>query len=225
MEYKSLESIRYIEFDNNKSEEQTAIVFFHGYGANAKDLVSLKDYMQLDQKIHWIFPEGIFDVSLDGKSWFSLDLESFDQMCRENEYEKLALIKPLHLEESISKVNHFLKKLKKDHSKLILGGFSQGSALALNLAFYKKEKPKALVLFSSSLMNKEKLSELSSTCKGLPFIQSHGEQDNILSYEMAKRLYAFLKKLELKGEFISFQGGHEIPLEVLEKTNQFLKHL
>ena len=223
MEYKTRESIKYIEFCTGERGENPTIVLFHGYGANAKDLAPLKDLIKSDKKFNWIFPEGIFDISLDSKCWFPVDTKAFYDLHTQKDYESLSLVNPPHLEESIFKIDNFLKSLGINNDKLILGGFSQGSNLALNLVFYREDKPKALILFSSGLMNKKKLSELSSSCKGLPFIQSHGENDDILSYEMGEKLYAFLQKSGLQGEFISFKGGHEIPPKILEKTKQFLK--
>jgi len=225
MEYKTLESVKYIELNSKKQANQTTIVLFHGYGANAKDIMSIKNFISSDKKYRWIFPEGLFDTPLGGRSWFAIDEKIVHQISVDKNYERLAFVHLPSLEQSIFKVNAFLKSLKTNQHQLILGGFSQGSLLAFNLAFYKKIKPKALMLFSSLLIHKDKLSEMATSCKGIPFVQSHGKQDEILSYENGHKLYQFLIKCGLKGEFMSFEGGHHIPVNILKKTGLFLSQL
>lgn len=229
MIYKTHNSIEYIECINNKNAKHTTIVLFHGYGANAQNLVPLQSAIKTHKKYNWIFPEGIFDVSLENathaKSWFPSDMNAFHRMQLNKEYDKLACAQPLQFEKSLSKINEFLKHFENKNNHLILGGFSQGGIIASNLAFYRTNRTKALILFSSILINKTQLEDRASNCKNMAFIQSHGTQDTILNYEMAQKLYNFLKKQGLKGDFISFKGEHTIPLKVLEKTAKFLDNL
>ncbi|EPP32920.1 phospholipase/Carboxylesterase family protein [Chlamydia psittaci 84-8471/1] len=56
-------------------------------------------------------------------------------------------------------------------------------------------------------------------CAKVPFIQSHGYQDTILPYYHGERLNQLLSS-RLHGEFISFNGGHEIPAVVLQKMQE-----
>ena len=55
-----------------------------------------------------------------------------------------------------------------------------------------------------------------------PFFQSHGKNDPILSYQGAKSLFELLKLCGHEGEFVSFDGAHEIPEKVLMKSKDFI---
>jgi phospholipase/carboxylesterase len=53
-------------------------------------------------------------------------------------------------------------------------------------------------------------------------LQSHGDQDGILSYAAAGRLRDALIAAGLDVEWHSFRGGHEIPPDVLRAVGRFL---
>jgi phospholipase/carboxylesterase len=59
--------------------------------------------------------------------------------------------------------------------------------------------------------------------KGLRVFQSHGTQDEILSYAGGERLRDALRKSGLAVDWHSFRGGHEIPQSALMALNAFLK--
>jgi len=61
-----------------------------------------------------------------------------------------------------------------------------------------------------------------ATRKGLPVFMSHGRADNILPYDLAERLRADLVAAGLAVTFVPFDGGHEIPEEVVTALGAFL---
>ena len=103
--------------------------------------------------------------------------------------------------------------------------FSQGAILALNAALRMTPPPRALILmsgsfFPSKILNKDK--QTFST--GGRFFQCHGKADPLLSYSESKDVHSFLQALQWKGEFVSFEGGHEIPHAVLLQIQEFISH-
>jgi phospholipase/carboxylesterase len=61
-----------------------------------------------------------------------------------------------------------------------------------------------------------------ATRQGLPVFMSHGRADNILPYDLAERLHADLVAAGLVVTFVPFDGGHEIPEEVVVALGAFL---
>jgi phospholipase/carboxylesterase len=57
---------------------------------------------------------------------------------------------------------------------------------------------------------------------GLPVFMSHGRTDNILPFDLAERLHADLVAAGLVVMFVPFDGGHEIPEEVVTALGAFL---
>ena len=87
----------------------------------------------------------------------------------------------------------------------------------------------ALVLFSGTLIDRASLEASLETklpqASGTKFFQSHGSSDPLLEYSQAQDLFKLLEDKGLKGEFVSFEGGHEIPPAALEGFLRLFKEL
>jgi phospholipase/carboxylesterase len=203
------------------------LVFFHGYGADMRDLAPLAHEMSLPFKARWVFPNGPLKVPIgphmSGRAWAYIDMESIQEAMMRGEHRDLSGPAPEGFEEALMGANEFIKALGVPADQLILGGFSQGSMLATALAMTMDEAPAGLVIWSGNLVDKKRLEEWIPRRKGLKFIQTHGMQDPILGYEGAKSLFHTLKNAGLEGELLTFRGGHEIPMQALRKTADFLK--
>ena len=79
-----------------------------------------------------------------------------------------------------------------------------------------------LILLSGTLLAKELWSEKAKLKKNITYFQSHGTDDMILPYEMAVKLNEILTEAGLKGSFYTFNGGHEIPYDILKKMEAYL---
>jgi phospholipase/carboxylesterase len=113
-------------------------------------------------------------------------------------------------------------ELIKKHSKIILGGFSQGAMLATEVTLTHPRKPAGLVIMSGTLICADRWAEKLKSCDGIPFIQTHGKNDAILGYNYAENLFNLLTDAGMSGDFVSFNGGHEIPQKTIDRIGQFL---
>lgn len=212
--------IEYLDF---KSGEDTSpcLLFFHGYGAHAQDLSGFHT-LKLPVSCRWIFPNGPLKLGapydiFGGRAWFSLKVN--DNQLFSDEYSLL------HLKKHCQQLFTFIKSLNLSSDKMILGGFSQGAIMALNLALRMNPPPQALVIMSGALFPQEILDKEKHTfSKKSSFFQCHGKTDPLLLYSEAKKVCDFLHDLEWKGHFISFNSGHEIPHAVLLQVQEFISH-
>ena len=211
--------IQYLEF--NKTESSFTALFFHGYGAGARDMSAFQS-LKLPVSCRWIFPEGFLKLpapydTFGGRAWFPLKMDS--------EKGLLYPTKPSvqYLDKHCQKLLKFIQALNVKSHQMILGGFSQGAIMALNLALRIKPPPRALIVMSGSLFPMDVLyaqkKELSSSGS---FFQCHGKTDPLLSYASAEKLCDFLRSLKWKGDFVSFEGGHEVPHAVLLEIQKFI---
>jgi len=211
---------------NLNSSSKTHIVILHGYGANANDLYSLKKFFDPETKHNWHFPNGFLDLGsvpgFESKAWFPIDMEAYEKAQAEGSHRNLAVTRPNGLNEARDRLLKFLKEILADGDQLILGGFSQGAMLSTELSFQLGPVLKGLIILSGALLDEKFWVPNFDKLKGIPFIQSHGESDPILSFNEAKRLSEFLKDNGLKGEFLDFKGGHEIPMYIAAKTKEFI---
>lgn len=206
------------------SDPTTAVVFFHGYGANMQDLFPLWE-MWDNGKFNWYFPNGTMPLPMgyyEGRAWFSIDMEALDRSIRTGEFRDMGNTIPPELDLTLKQQEHFLKELSKKHKKIVIGGFSQGAMCASHLALRPDLNIAGLVLLSGNLLAQDLFP---GAAKSVPFYQSHGTKDPILPFKGAQRLEEKLHSLNFQGKLHIFEGGHEIPMKVITEVKTFLSNL
>jgi phospholipase/carboxylesterase len=202
---------------------------FHGYGADAYDLQSLADVIQPSQPTHWIFPQGVLEVPIGpgwtGRAWWPIDITSLQLATQSGQPRDLSQEKPTALAPLRKTFFETVQSLHLSWKDVILGGFSQGAMLATDLFLNAPEAPKALVILSGALINKEEWKKRAPQRAGSQFFMSHGRHDDVLSVRGANQLETLLIQSGLKGHLDTFEGQHEIPIEIIAKLNQFLQQV
>lgn len=203
-----------------------AFVLLHGYGADANDLAPLSHVLKVPHGMGWIIPHGPLRVPVgpgfEGRAWGPINLEEWQRAMAEGRPRDLSKDRPPELFTSSQKILELLEHLSIPVEKTVFGGFSQGAMLATHLALSAPVAPKGLVIFSGALINEGEWAQLAPKRKGLNYFQCHGTTDEILSHAGALKLNQLLSQAGLKGEFHSFEGGHDIPQSALENTQEFL---
>jgi phospholipase/carboxylesterase len=198
------------------------VIFFHGYGANMHDLFPLWQ-MWHRESFNWYFPNGINPLPMgydEGRSWFSIDVIELERAMREGRHRDLSHHLPPELDTTLHMLENLVIELSKRHKKIILGGFSQGAMCASHLAMRESLHIDGLILLSGVLLAQERFPR---AVRSVPFYQSHGTRDPILSIEGAKDLEKKLHSLNFSGHLHTFTGGHEIPAQVIEDVRRFLE--
>jgi phospholipase/carboxylesterase len=204
------------------TDPEVALVILHGYGANMHDLFPLWQLWQ-KENFNWYFPNGSIQLSMGpygGRSWTSIDIQGLEQAMREGRHRDLKDFVPPEYDATMAQLEKFLIELKKTHKRLIVGGFSQGAMCASHLVSSSKVEVDGLILLSGNLIAESKFP---SSARSLPFYQSHGTSDAVLSVQGAKNLEAKLKSMGLTGDLELFSGGHEIPPTVIQGVTEYLK--
>ncbi len=202
------------------------IVLMHGFGADCYDLVSLsKTY----EGPTWLFPQGpvkvMFSEEHSGYAWFPLKISELAQAIREKRYDEISQAFPPELTQAHLLMDQFLTELDVPRSEIILGGFSQGAVLTIEVALRSYQKIGALLLFSGTLLNELNWKQLAPQHAHTPFFQSHGIHDQLMPISKAEELEKLLIDGGLVGKLHTFQGGHEIPRHILQQLSAFLNKL
>ncbi|MBI3554350.1 MAG: esterase [Elusimicrobia bacterium] len=209
--------------------EAATLVLFHGYGADGADLAPIAGELPVREPIHAVFPDGPLVLKIDGvpsgRAWFPIAVDAIQKAQMAGKSVDWSSSEPGGMAKARDSAGEFLKALGVPWPKLIIGGFSQGAILAVDLALRSPEPPLGLAILSGNLVNEKGWRELAPKRKGLRFLQSHGKSDPILGYEGAKRLTGVLLEGGLTGELLTFEGGHGIPLAVIEELGKFIEKL
>lgn len=208
-----------IEFSKNPDGKW--IIMFHGYGADAADLAGLKDGFSFNDRCNWLFPNGPLSVPIGpgwtGRAWWALRMSDLDANL------DWSTLRPQGLEQAANTVMKMMASMKFDWKDVILGGFSQGAMLATEVYLKAPQNPAGLICLSGTLISEAQWSEVAIQRKGTTVLLSHGESDQVLPHKGSLNLQKFFEKNEIKTQFISFRGAHEIPQSVINKMESYIK--
>ncbi len=212
---------------NPGNPDKPTVVIFHGYGANAADLYSISELVSIKGlNYNWLFLEGAEAppqiAAFGGRAWFNVDIEHFQRLVAENKFKEYYSREPENIDLLHKKISLFLDSMKLDQKDVILAGFSQGAMVCTDFICSAKYKPRALIFMSGTVIRQHKWIE-SNMLKDLKIFQSHGDKDPVLPAQGAKHFRSLTQSKS--HELHLFNGGHEIPVEILTKCKDFLKSL
>jgi phospholipase/carboxylesterase len=202
------------------------LVLLHGYGSAPEHWLPYTQTIAFPPVGQFLFPQAPQTIArkdglLDGRAWWKLDLAAHLRPGKLGV--DLTNEDPGGVERAAKLVRRSLSR--EGNSKahpFVLGGFSQGAMVACEVAFSSDEPLAALVILSGTPLDGAGWKSRMALRKGLPVFMSHGRSDNILPFDLAERLHADLVAAGLAVTFVSFEGAHEIPEEVVTALGGFL---
>lgn len=167
-----LESVRR---DAASGKGTSLVIFLHGYGANAQDLIGLADPLASHM------PDTIFAApdapencagSPMGYQWFPIPwIDGSSEVDAAK-----------GMEAAVDDLNAYLDKVMADEGigpdKTILFGFSQGTMMALHVAPRRAQVLAGVVGFSGRLLDPEALQD--TAISKPPVLLVHGDQDDVV---------------------------------------------
>lgn len=231
----TLGSLRCRVLQESSAPPDLTVVLNHGYGAPGDDLVPLGAAMmerwpELAQRARFVFPEAplsLADLGVpSGRAWWQIDLDRIAAARDPESIQRLSQATPEGLPRArrllLSLIDEMSRQMGSGPAKIVLGGFSQGAMLATDVALRLEEAPAGLVILSSTLVSEADWRKRAPSRRGLKVFQSHGRQDPVLPFQRAVALRDLLVEAGLEVDFLTFDGGHTIPLEILDKAADFL---
>ena len=200
----------------SKSKPRQAIILFHGYGGDGKNISALAiNWQRFLPDAIFLCPNGpeVCTVNPEGYQWFDLTSDK----------EAVILEKSLIVEE---KLNTFLDQvfdnLQLEPSSLALVGFSQGCMMSIQVGLKRKKQINCLIGYSGKVINQKHLSN-NVNSKPKIFLM-HGENDTIVSPTHLLEAKEYLKKCGINAKIKMFKNcEHRIPVEGSSLGLAFLK--
>jgi phospholipase/carboxylesterase len=193
---------------------ERVVVLLHGFGAPGDDLVSLGEWIG-GHGVAWVFPEAPLELGGlygDSRAWWMIDLDAIGDLSRDRSDEV-----PPGLAPARAQLIAMLDAVRdRFGDRVVLGGFSQGAMLSLDVALHDPRPLDGLLLLSGTLIAKAEWAPRMAARAGLPVLQSHGRRDQLLPFRAAVTLRDLLRGAGLEVTWVEFDGGHEIPPPVLD---------
>ena len=200
----------------NNEQIKNAVILLHGYGGDGKDISVLTlTWKRFLKNTVFLCPNGheICEINPQGYQWFDLSKNN----------EEYILQKSLIAETIIKKFIEEVKiKYKLSNNNVVLGGFSQGCMLSINVGVTSQDEFNCIVGFSGKIINKENLqSRIKNKSK---ILLIHGDQDEIVSSSFLLESKDFFErnKFEIKTNLIK-NCGHHIPIDASSMALNFIK--
>src|SRR5204862_4876871 len=141
--------------DKSKQPDPLTVVLLHGFGAPGDDLVSLAE--AIDAPVRFVFSEAPLELGGlygDSRAWWLLDLARLEDELRRGVPRDRRTEIPDGLPQAREQVLRFLDQVESrlEAKRLVLGGFSQGAMVALDVALHRESTPAGLILMSGTLL-------------------------------------------------------------------------
>ena len=214
------------------------VILLHGYGTSAHNLLPLHEYIKtpFPRETSWYFPNAPLKVPLGplpnmyGRAWFPIDIEQLvsAQTSAKNtdDREKFLQNIPNGLESASQEIQLMLEAIMEEEKiseeQIIIGGFSQGAMMSTDISLRNNYNFAKLIILSGVLLAQDEWGELAKKHNSIPCFQSHGYQDPTLPFVFAEKLHTLLIEAQWPAVFCPFEGGHEIPPEIIQNLNDFM---
>ncbi len=219
-----MQALEFVEVSTSNAPD-SSIIWLHGLGADGHNFESLVSELRLPEKLRvkFLFPHApVQPVSINGgfpmRAWF--DILGLDRNANQDE---------AGIRRAEQLVNQLIDKTIQSgiaSERIIVGGFSQGGALALHLALRYPQKLAGSIGLSTyvplaDFISAEKHSENSK----LPLFLAHGTQDNIVPYQFGKISYELLTKLDYPTTWKEYPMGHSVCAEEIEDISRWIQNI
>lgn len=217
------------------SQPPLVVVLAHGFGAAGDDLVGLAEVLDVPAGTVLVFPEALHSMQTfvgseagNSRAWWMIDVAALQRAFYRREVRDLTRQVPEGLAEARAAMTEFLGELGGivPLDRLVLGGFSQGAMLTLDVALRDPtRKVTGIIHLSGTFLAEHEWTPLLPGRSGMPVFQSHGSEDPVLPMAIAEKLRDAMTAAKLEVTFDPFRGGHTIPLETAQRLGAWLRSL
>jgi phospholipase/carboxylesterase len=203
------------------------VILLHGFGAPGDDLVALADAVDAPAALRYVFPAAPLELPGlygDSRAWWMLDLARIERMATGG---AAADDRSDEVPDGLAPARELVDALVGEAvaagaRKVVLGGFSQGAMLALDVALHSAHPIAGLALMSGTRINATAWRARLDRVRGVPVMMSHGKADQLLPFATSVSLRDELRGAGAEVDWIEFPGGHEIPPVVLTALGSLL---
>jgi phospholipase/carboxylesterase len=208
-----------------RAEHRHSIIWLHGLGADGHDFESIVPELRLEAEphIHFVFPDAPFrPITLNGgmtmRGWFDiLELARGLRVDIGGLYAACGLVEQLIEAEIAQGI---------PSEQILLAGFSQGGAVALQAGLSYSRRLAGIVALSTFLPTLDQLaSERSAANQNLPIFIGHGILDSVVAVEYGKATCDRLQAWGYPVEWYDYMMDHSVCREEIERIAGFINRI
>jgi phospholipase/carboxylesterase len=196
-----------------------AVIWLHGLGADGHDFEPIVPELRLPKPVRFVFPHApIRPVTINQgmrmRAWY--DIFQFGGGPEDEAGVRAS-------QQVIEKFIDEEKRRGFPPEKIMLAGFSQGGAIVLQTALRYPERLAGVMALSTYVPIASSLAaERSQANHGLPIFMAHGQFDDLIPLERAKRSREMLQKLGYAVTWKDYPMPHAVCPEEIGDMSRFL---
>jgi phospholipase/carboxylesterase len=201
------------------SPPRAAVIWLHGLGADGHDFEPIVPELRLKQAVRFVFPHAperpvTINQGMRMRAWY--DILQFGGG-REDD-------KGIHASQAL--IVKLIEEQPVPPEKIVLAGFSQGGAIALQTALRYPKRLAGVMALSTYLPLAATLpAERAAANAEVPIFMAHGSYDDIIPIQRARDSRSFLEKLGHRIEWHDYPMPHSLCGEEVRDISAFLAKL
>jgi phospholipase/carboxylesterase len=221
---KLLETIE-IETGSNPA---ASVIWMHGLGADGNDFVPVVQELGLPRSlpVRFIFPHAPMQpVTINNgyvmRAWYDVSLDDLEGRSRRADEQGVRASQA-----AISKLVAREIKRGMSNKNIVLAGFSQGGAMALQTGLRYPQQLAGVMALSCYLPLADSLPQEASPANlRAPIFMAHGTQDPVVPYAMGTASKEFLEKMAYSVEWHDYPMPHSVCMEEIQAIGAWLKRV
>ncbi len=213
-----------IEIETGPNPER-AVIWLHGLGADGNDFAPLVPELKLQDlpAIRFVFPHApVRPVSINQgmpmRAWY--DILTVDLVRREDE----AGLRDSQLAVQALIEREISRGILPEH--IVLAGFSQGCAMALQTGLRQDRRLAGLVCLSGYLpLADQTAAERTEANQHTPVFMAHGVMDPVVALARAQASHQILSQLGYDVQWHTYPMPHSVCLEEINDIAAFLRRV
>ncbi len=197
-----------------------AVIWLHGLGADGYDFVPVVRELNFAQKsrTRFVFPHAAsLAVTINGgvrmPAWYDILELQIDRRIDEKQ-----------LRESARYVQGLISQQVQQGiaaDKIIVAGFSQGGAVALEAALSHTQRLAGLMVLSSYFATAESI-QCHPANSNLPILVQHGTQDGVVPEALGRKVHSLLSQKGYPVEYQTFPMAHSLCAQQVQSVSAWL---
>lgn len=201
-------------------EPGTAVIWLHGLGADGHDFEPIVPQLALRQAVRFVFPHApIRPVTIN-------------QGMRMRAWYDILQLGPGPEDEAGIRASQKIAEAwiaaerERGAEKIVLAGFSQGGAIALQTALRQPEPLAGVLALSTYLpLHGAVTAEAHAASRNVPIFMAHGHYDDIIPLARAEQSRRALESLGYPVEWKTYAMPHAVCAEEIGDLSEFLSRI